>query len=458
MWLAIVLATYQDSTETQETSGFGHLATNWRHRKQGRLPRDSAEKTLQWRHSQGGQSGGKEGARSTRGSKRKALSRPVNGPAKCHRSAGATAVRPGTRQFSMEGSPGIDRAYEEHSSQLASIDEDSEQSPEEIQPATSTATLLFQTPGPTRSQGTTVQQNSCKWENETREVRLLDVSTAIHIAHMTARIARRKTACNQPAQTPASQPAEPLASQHTAEAQVVVASASKPAAQAVKMLAAPPAIEQPTPTSPQAHPAEGQPASIAASSVSDTTETLQSLLDLRNRKTQRQRATGASKGTGKIDRVTAEAAMEESKKAVTPCTTPINRVWTGEGKGRKLAGINILMPQADNLEEFRCDKAPCRHASKKFSTLAYLVHHLKCAFKNLNVRIMCSRCKEVASTCHMARKHKCPALQTGRQGRSLPRLQRSSYKAQNNSQELLQSGTRQPESSRNPPSRLHWHK
>ena len=232
---------------------------------------------------------------------------------------------------------------------------------------------------------------------------------------MTARIARRKTACNQPAQTPASQPADARAeqhatrlakrtSQHTAEAQVVVAPASKPAAASASKPAAQ-AVNASctTPTSPQAHPAEGQPASIAASSVSDTTETLQSLLDLRNRKTQRQRATGASKGTGKIDRVTAEAAMEESKKAVTPCTTPINRVWTGEGKGRKLAGINILMPQADNLEEFRCDKAPCRHASKKFSTLAYLVHHLKC-------------CKEVASTCHMARKHKCPALQTGHQG------------------------------------------
>ena len=51
--------------------------------------------------------------RSPRGSKRKALSRPVNGPAKCRRSAGATAVRPGNRQFSMEGSPASDWVGEE---------------------------------------------------------------------------------------------------------------------------------------------------------------------------------------------------------------------------------------------------------------------------------------------------------------------------------------------------------
>ena len=663
--------------------------------------------------------------RSPRGSKRKALSRSVNGPAKCHRSAGATAVRSGTRQFSMEGSPGTDRAYEEHSSQLASINKDSGQSPEEIQPATSTATLLFQTPltfGQMPARSNSIPRyhsaadlwNSCKWENETREVRPLDVSTAIRIAHMTARTARRKTACNQPAQTPASQladaqhatrlasksavtrasnhfiqrgahttfgdwkfihrarlnvlanngrpwnkkdrscrkcghsnetlshilnscrpnliqdikrhdaiiteiarslpstelrlnkqvpgsrfnlrpdivlldkannracildvqcpfdldedslvkartaktakyqcvaeelrssglrvysgaiiigslgsfdgdnfkslaelgiprrqctalakTAKERASQHTAEAQVVVAPASMPAAapasepaQADKMLAAPPAIEQPTPTSPQVHPA-------AASSTNGTTEPqaasparpyalVAASPPVAKGKTPRagnasvaagpakpQNAAptvckaGASKGTGKIDRVTAEAAMEESKKAVTPCTTPINRVWMGEGKGRKLAGINILMPQADSLEEFRCDKAPCRHASKKFSTLAYLVHHLKCSFKNLNVRIMCSSCKEVASTCHMARKHKCPVLQTGRQGeahrgageqRSTPTKAAPTRSVVTQTPKKFLQTAEQPkgavrdattiESSRRPPSRPHRH-
>ena len=90
-------------------------------------------------------------------------------------------------------------------------------------PGQPAATLLFQTPltlGQTPPRSHSLPRyfsaadlwNSCKWGNETREVRPLDISTAVRAAHMTARNIRREIACRQPAKTPASQPAQKRAS------------------------------------------------------------------------------------------------------------------------------------------------------------------------------------------------------------------------------------------------------